>query len=238
MLYICQYTYTKTHICRLFTETNLYQLPACFCCCHALTMTGISVPEMADVKDVVTLTCTYDLGRTKLNSVKWYKDGSEFFRFVCEQKIWDYECAHRIISMFVIYIYLLYIYSWHKAGSNHWICHQHITYIQLAQPTALSTSVSHWNRFMFICRYSPMMFPSIMTFPMNGVHLKPDQSYLCNKEICSVMLDNMKRKSSGSYRCEISGDAPEFHVVHETANMTLAGMRIISTYRVESTNRL
>lgn len=46
----------------------------------ALTMTGISVPQMADVKDVVKLTCTYEMGRTKLNSVKWYKEGSEFFR--------------------------------------------------------------------------------------------------------------------------------------------------------------
>lgn len=72
-------------------------------------------------------------------------------------------------------------------------------------------------------RYSPMMFPSIMTFPSNGVHLKPDQPYVCNKKICSVVLDNLNRKSTGSYRCEISGDAPEFHVVHETANMTAAG---------------
>lgn len=45
-------------------------------------MTGISVPQMADVKDVVTLTCTYSMGQTKLNSVKWYKEGSEFFRWV------------------------------------------------------------------------------------------------------------------------------------------------------------
>lgn len=72
-------------------------------------------------------------------------------------------------------------------------------------------------------RYSPMMFPSIMEFPVDGVHLKADQSYVCNKKICSVVLDNLKRKSTGSYRCEISGDAPAFHVVHETANMTVAG---------------
>lgn len=68
-----------------------------------------------------------------------------------------------------------------------------------------------------------MMFPSIMEFPVDGVHLKADQSYVCNKKICSVVLDNLKRKSTGSYRCEISGDAPAFHVVHETANMTVAG---------------
>lgn len=68
-----------------------------------------------------------------------------------------------------------------------------------------------------------MMFPSIMTFPVDGVHLKQDQQYNCNKHICAVVLDGLKRRSTGSYRCEISGDAPEFHVVHETANLTIAG---------------
>lgn len=43
-------------------------------------MTGISVPEMADLREAVTLTCTYEMGGTKLNSVKFYKEGSEFFR--------------------------------------------------------------------------------------------------------------------------------------------------------------
>lgn len=73
------------------------------------------------------------------------------------------------------------------------------------------------------CRFSPMMFPSVQTFPVEGVHLNPDTSHKCNKEICSVVLDNLNRRSTGSYRCEISGDAPEFHIVHETANMTVAG---------------
>ena len=68
-----------------------------------------------------------------------------------------------------------------------------------------------------------MMFPSVQTFPVEGVHLNPDTSHKCNKEICSVVLDNLNRRSTGSYRCEISGDAPEFHIVHETANMTVAG---------------
>lgn len=74
-----------------------------------------------------------------------------------------------------------------------------------------------------------MMFPSVMTFPVDGVHLNPDQSYVCNKKNCTVVLDGLKRKSTGSYRCEISGDAPEFHVVHETANMTVAGNKQINT---------
>lgn len=74
-------------------------------------------------------------------------------------------------------------------------------------------------------RYSPLMFPSVMIFPVNGVHLNPDQTFVCNDTNCTVVLDQLERKSTGSYRCEISGDAPEFHVVHETANMTVAGKR-------------
>lgn len=83
--------------------------------------------------------------------------------------------------------------------------------------TNLTSSASHLPT-----RYSPMMFPSVMTFPVDGVHLNLDQATVCNKTICSVVLSGLKRNSTGSYRCEISGDAPEFHVVHETANMTVA----------------
>lgn len=43
-------------------------------------LTEISVPVVADVKDSVNLTCMYRMGGHKLNSVKWYKDGMEFFR--------------------------------------------------------------------------------------------------------------------------------------------------------------
>lgn len=47
---------------------------------HGLHLTHIIVPEVADVRDIITLSCSYNMGSHKLNSVKWYKDGSEFFR--------------------------------------------------------------------------------------------------------------------------------------------------------------
>lgn len=47
---------------------------------RGIELTEISVPEVADVKDTVNLTCTYHMGKHKLNSVKWYKDTMEFFR--------------------------------------------------------------------------------------------------------------------------------------------------------------
>jgi hypothetical protein len=33
----------------------------------------------------------------------------------------------------------------------------------------------------------------------------------------------LSNDSSGAYRCELSGDAPEFKLVHETSNMTVVG---------------
>ncbi|XP_055715549.1 uncharacterized protein LOC129809616 [Phlebotomus papatasi] len=119
---------------------------------EALHLTDISVPRVADVRDTVTLSCTYNMGKHKLNSVKWYKDGSEFFR------------------------------------------------------------------------YAPMMSPKIMTFPVVGVTLPKDQPFDCSKTTCSVILDQLEPRTSGSYRCEISGDAPEFKLISETGNMTIAAL--------------
>lgn len=68
-----------------------------------------------------------------------------------------------------------------------------------------------------------MMEKQILTFPVEGVVFSKDRPYFCNKISCSINLDNLSTKSSGAYRCEISGDAPEFRLSHETANMTIVG---------------
>lgn len=47
---------------------------------RTLQLTEIVVPEVVDVRDTPTLSCSYDMGTHKLNSVKWYKDEREFFR--------------------------------------------------------------------------------------------------------------------------------------------------------------
>lgn len=46
----------------------------------ALHLTQISVPQIADFRDIVTLSCSYNMGTHTLNSVKWYKNDMEFFR--------------------------------------------------------------------------------------------------------------------------------------------------------------
>jgi len=38
-----------------------------------------------------------------------------------------------------------------------------------------------------------------------------------------VELEKLTAHSSGQYRCEVSGDAPEFKLIDQTANMTVGG---------------
>ncbi|XP_055381483.1 uncharacterized protein LOC129612058 [Condylostylus longicornis] len=114
----------------------------------ALSLTNLTVPRVADYRTIAKLSCTYEMGKHKLNSVKFYKDGLEFFR------------------------------------------------------------------------YSPMTQRSIMTFEVAGVRIG-STDYFCNQFICNVELKHLTRDSSGAYRCEVSGDAPEFKLVGQQANMTV-----------------
>lgn len=63
-----------------------------------------------------------------------------------------------------------------------------------------------------------------MIFTVEGVHVSSD--HMCNEKLCTIHLDNLSNDSSGAYRCEVSGDAPEFKLVHETSNMTIAGKSV------------
>jgi hypothetical protein len=45
-------------------------------------MVSLKVPAATDIFTPVTLTCEYDLQDGKLYSVKWYKNESEFFRYI------------------------------------------------------------------------------------------------------------------------------------------------------------
>ncbi|XP_070502821.1 uncharacterized protein [Chironomus tepperi] len=116
---------------------------------RTLHITNIVVPPFVDVRDVVMLSCSYNLGTQKLNSVKWYKNDKEFYR------------------------------------------------------------------------YSPLMpaQQQYMLFSVDGIHVASD--HMCNEKFCTIHLDNLSGDTSGAYRCEVSGDAPEFKLTHETSNMTV-----------------
>lgn len=72
------------------------------------------------------------------------------------------------------------------------------------------------------CRYAPMMpTKQNMIFTVEGIHVSSD--HVCNEKFCTIHLDNLSNETSGAYRCEVSGDAPDFQLTHETNNMTVAG---------------
>ncbi|XP_068153284.1 uncharacterized protein beat-Vc [Drosophila tropicalis] len=114
----------------------------------ALHLSSLSVPRIIDVGQKAKLFCSYEMGNRTLNSVKWYKDGQEFFR------------------------------------------------------------------------YSPVTPPTTNWFPVKGVTIADGSSH-CNQFICNVELEKLNVHSSGQYRCEVSGDAPEFKLIDQTANMTV-----------------
>ncbi|KAI8044596.1 hypothetical protein M5D96_000767 [Drosophila gunungcola] len=117
---------------------------------EGLHLSNLSVPRIIDVAQKAKLFCSYAMGNRTLNSVKWYKDGQEFFR------------------------------------------------------------------------YSPLTPPTTNWFPVAGVTIA-DGSPHCNQFICNVELEKLSAHSSGQYRCEVSGDAPEFKLIDQTANMTVGG---------------
>lgn len=61
-----------------------------------------------------------------------------------------------------------------------------------------------------------------MNFSVEGVKLA-DQTFNCDSSQCSVKLEQLRPQTSGVYRCEISGDKPNFVIVSGTANMSVGG---------------
>lgn len=66
------------------------------------------------------------------------------------------------------------------------------------------------------------MYPTVVKFPVSGVHVV-EQTYSCTVDTCTVALEQLEAQTKGAYRCEISGDAPEFKLASRTANMTISG---------------
>ncbi|XP_069675827.1 uncharacterized protein [Periplaneta americana] len=66
----------------LRTELIYFALTLLLTRARGLKLLSLNVPSTADIFQPVTLSCEYDLEGGNLYSVKWYKDDSEFFRFV------------------------------------------------------------------------------------------------------------------------------------------------------------
>ncbi|XP_055906579.1 uncharacterized protein LOC129941848 [Eupeodes corollae] len=72
-------------------------------------------------------------------------------------------------------------------------------------------------------RYSPMMSPVYMKFPVVGIVVSENKNF-CNEFSCQIELNLQGQTSSGVYRCEVSGDAPHFKLTTKAANMTVSAL--------------
>ncbi|RZF40169.1 hypothetical protein LSTR_LSTR012412 [Laodelphax striatellus] len=112
---------------------------------HCLNLTNFEVPSLAEYGSSVTLTCEFDVGSATLNSVKWYKEEHEFFRYM---------------------------------PSNHLTDNQ--------------------------------------IFPLDGINLDKsisDQNH--------VTLMHLSFSSSGTYKCEVSTDLPDFKITYRSKHLSV-----------------
>lgn len=79
------------------------------------------------------------------------------------------------------------------------------------------------------CRYVPRG-GGTRSFEMPGVTVKNPESSktVCNLRHCPVTLTHLSRLTEGSYRCEISTEAPKFRLYFDTANISIVGMPFYS----------
>ncbi|KAI5702841.1 hypothetical protein M8J75_004734 [Diaphorina citri] len=68
-------------------------------------------------------------------------------------------------------------------------------------------------------RYMPKMDPKKQHFNTTGISL--DMAISNNN---TVYLNKLQYATSGSYRCEISTDGPDFHLVSQTKNLTVMAL--------------
>lgn len=52
----------------------------------ALRMTSLQIPEHVVLNETVRMQCNFNLDKEQLYSVKWYKDGHEFYRYTPRDK--------------------------------------------------------------------------------------------------------------------------------------------------------
>jgi hypothetical protein len=77
--------------------------------CLSLNLTQLTVPRFASLGQPVAMGCQFDTGHAKLYSVKWYKDGAEFCRFMPGYQPQSQLFPAPGIRMDVsIYIYIIY----------------------------------------------------------------------------------------------------------------------------------
>ena len=67
---------------QIFFDMNVFHTFFLIAGSGSLDLTGLVVPKQLILGQSTSLECKYDLEGSKLYSVKWYKNGEEFYRFM------------------------------------------------------------------------------------------------------------------------------------------------------------
>ena len=76
------YSRAKTILLCLFDSERLIFTFSLVTGTDCVRLIRLAVPSHKFLNDRATLRCLFDLEREQLYSVKWYKDGHEFFRYI------------------------------------------------------------------------------------------------------------------------------------------------------------
>lgn len=91
---------------------------------NSLHISEIRVPKHVVTGADAQLDCRYDLGGDALYSVKWYKDGNEFYRYVPRDmppaQVFKLPGVHVVVSFcYSFYITIIYVLSkWRRIIEN------------------------------------------------------------------------------------------------------------------------
>lgn len=79
----------------------------------SLKLTELKIEEHTLVGNSTQLECKYDLQGEKLYTVKWYKDGKEFYRFLPgespEVQVFEVSGVHVDVSLILIYHFFFFL---------------------------------------------------------------------------------------------------------------------------------
>ncbi|XP_044733693.1 uncharacterized protein LOC123296297 [Chrysoperla carnea] len=163
-----------------------------------LRLIEMSVPTIADPRESMEISCTFDMGGEELNSVKWYKDEEEFFRFMPLQ--------HPPVLTFPV-------------AGVHLDNHMHQQHSSLSSSEMIYDHQSDDHHMSGIAGGGLDENHGVVQSYHDGIQNS------CTTSYCKVVLRNLTRiHSSGAYKCEISTEAPTFKVVFGTTNVTVIAL--------------
>lgn len=93
----------------IYFNNDLKNTISLFFSAFCLRLTELKIEEHTLVGNSTRLECKYDLQGEKLYTVKWYKDGNEFYRFLPgespEVQLFEVTGVHVDVSLFLLFFF-------------------------------------------------------------------------------------------------------------------------------------